>query len=112
MFLYSDSSLVAQTSQKIPLSKQRLNPFPHIDAFLCLCSRRLFEKIETKEETAQNDQFLPPLVIGYHSVIEVFLFVYKICSMSSASELLQILIIYSSSLLGRHNPVSQILYIL
>ena len=48
-----------------------VNPFPHIDAFLRLCSRRIFENIETKEEIAQNKLFLllpqcfPLLVIGY-----------------------------------------------
>ena len=31
-------------------------PFPHIDAFLSLCSRRLFENIVTKQEIAQNEQ--------------------------------------------------------
>ena len=47
------------------------NPFPHMDAFWRLCSRWLFENIATKEEIAQNVQFLllpqcfPPLVIGY-----------------------------------------------
>ena len=35
-----------------------LNPFPHIDAFGRLCSRWLFENIVTKEEIAQNVQFL------------------------------------------------------
>ena len=35
-----------------------LNPFPHKDAFLHLCSRQLFENMETKEEIAQNKQFL------------------------------------------------------
>ena len=34
------------------------NPFPHIDAFWRLCSRQLFENIVTKEEIAQNMQFL------------------------------------------------------
>ena len=49
---------------------QSPNPFPHIDAFWHLCSRRLFENIVTKEEIAQNKQFLllpqcfPLLVIG------------------------------------------------
>ena len=49
------------------------NPFPHIDAFRRLCSRRLFENIVTKEEIVQNEQFLlltqcfPFLVIGYPS---------------------------------------------
>ena len=47
------------------------NPFPHIDAFLHLCSRQLFENTVTKEEIAQNEQFLllpqcfPLLVIDY-----------------------------------------------
>ena len=47
------------------------NPFPHIDAFWRLCSRRRFENIVTKEEIAQNVQFLllpqcfPLFVIGY-----------------------------------------------
>ena len=34
------------------------NPFPHIDAFWRLCSRQLFENMATKEEIAQNKQFL------------------------------------------------------
>ena len=60
-----------------------VNPFPHIDAFWCLCSRWLFKNIVTKEEIAQNKQFLllpqcfPLLVIGY---------AFKICSKSSAAE--------------------------
>ena len=47
------------------------NPLPHIDAFWRLYSRQLFENIVTKEEIAQNEQFLllpqcfPLLVIGY-----------------------------------------------
>ena len=47
------------------------NPLPHIDAFWRLCNRLLFENIVTKEEIAQNVQFLlltqcfPFLVIGY-----------------------------------------------
>ena len=47
------------------------NPFLHIDAFWCLCSRRLFEKIVTKEEIGQKKQFLllplcfPLLVLSY-----------------------------------------------
>ena len=53
---------------------ERVNPFPHIDAFRRLCSRWLFENIVTKEEIAQNEQFLllpqhfPLLVIGYLSI--------------------------------------------
>ena len=34
------------------------NPFPHIDAFWRLCSRRPFENVVTREEIAQNVQFL------------------------------------------------------
>ena len=34
-----------------------LNPFPHTDAFRCLCSRQLFESSVAKEEFAQNNQF-------------------------------------------------------
>ena len=56
-----------------------INPFPHIEAFWRLCSRQLFENIVTKEEIAQNEQFLllpqcfPLLVIGYpYSIIEMF----------------------------------------
>ena len=51
--------------------QNKFNPFPHIDAFRRLCSRQLFENIVTKEEIAQNDQFLlltqgfQLLVIGY-----------------------------------------------
>ena len=47
-------------------------PFPHIDSFRRLCSRRLFENnVVTKEEIARNEQLLllpqcfPVLVIGY-----------------------------------------------
>ena len=35
-----------------------INPFPHIDAFVRLCSRQLFENMATKEKIAQNEQFL------------------------------------------------------
>ena len=38
------------------------NPFPHIDAFWRLCSRRLFENIVTKEEIAQNMQKVENIV--------------------------------------------------
>ena len=71
-----------------------LNPFPHIDAFCCLCSRWLFENIETKEEIAQNMQFLllpqcfPLFVIGYPFNYGDFLYFDKIRSKSSAAELL------------------------
>ena len=50
---------------------ERVNPFPHTDTFWRLCSRRLFENKVTKEEIAQDEQFLllpqclPLLVIGY-----------------------------------------------
>ena len=69
------------------------NPFPHIDAFWRLCSRQLFENIVTKEEIAQNEQFLrlpqcfPVLVISYPFNYRDFLLFDKICSMSSAAEL-------------------------
>ena len=70
-----------------------INPFPHIDAFRRICSRRLFENIVTKEENAQNKQFLllkqcfPLFVIGYPFNYRNFPFFYKICSKSSAAEL-------------------------
>ena len=70
-----------------------LNPFPHIDAFGRICSRRLFENIVRKEEIAQNVQFLllpqcfPLLVIGYPFNYRDFLLFYKTCSKSSAAEL-------------------------
>ena len=50
---------------------ERVNPFPHTDAFWRLRSRQLFENTVTKEEIAQNEQFLllpqcfPLLVISY-----------------------------------------------
>ena len=68
------------------LRMSSLNPFPLVDAFWRLCSRRLFENIVTKEEIAQNEQFLllpqsfPLLVIGYPFNYRDFLFVDKICS--------------------------------
>ena len=67
-----------------------INPLPNIDAFWRLCSRQSFENIVTKEEIAQNEQFLllpqcfPLLVIGYPFNYRDFLFFYKICSKSSA----------------------------
>ena len=70
-----------------------VNPFPHIDAFWRLCSRRLFKNIVTKEEIAQNKQFLllpqclPLLVIGYPFNYRDLPFFDKICSKSSAAEL-------------------------
>ena len=70
-----------------------INPFPHIDAFWRLWSRRLFGNIVTKEEIAQNEQFLfltqcfPLLVIGYPFNYRDFPFFDKICSKSSAAEL-------------------------
>ena len=65
-----------------------VNPFPHIVAF-----RRLLENIVTKEEIAQNVQFLllppcfPLLVIGYPVNYRDFPSFDKICSKSSAAEL-------------------------
>ena len=70
-----------------------INPLPHIDAFWRLCSRGLFKNIVTKEEIAQNKQFLllpqcfPPLAIGYPFNYRDFLYFDKICSKSSATEL-------------------------
>ena len=70
-----------------------INPFPRIDAFRRLCSRRLFKNIVTKEEIAQNEQFLlltqcfPLLVIGYPFNYRDFSFLDKICLKSSAAEL-------------------------
>ena len=66
------------------LSKSFNNPFPHIDAFWCLCSRRLFENIVTKEEIAQC---FPLSVIGYPFNYRDFLCFNKIYSKSSAAEL-------------------------
>ena len=60
-----------------------VNPFPHVDVFWRLCSRRLFENIVTKEEIAQNVQFLllpqcfPLLVIGYPFNYRDFLFFWQ-----------------------------------
>ena len=65
----------------------------HLDAFWRLCSRRLFENIVTKEEIAQNEQFLllpqcfPLLVIGYPYNYRDFLSFDKIYSKLSAAEL-------------------------
>ena len=59
------------------------NPFPHIDTFWRLCSRQLIENIVSKEEIAQNEQFLllpqyfPILVRRFHSIIEIFYFLNK-----------------------------------
>ena len=65
--------------------KAEFNPFPHIDAFWHLCSRQLFENIVTKEEIAQC---FPLLVIGYPFNHRDFPLFDKICSKSSAAELL------------------------
>ena len=40
---------------KATFKKYFFNPFPHVDAFWCLCCRGLFENMATKEEIAQND---------------------------------------------------------
>ena len=66
---YTKQSLILKISLTIlcsPISifffcsvrRLSFNPFPHIIAFGRLCSRRLFENIVTKEEIAQNMQFL------------------------------------------------------
>ena len=52
LFFISDTYFVLDTLE------EGFNPFPHIDAFWRLSSRRLFENIVTKEEIAQNVQFL------------------------------------------------------
>ena len=62
-----------------------INPFPHIDTFWRLRSRQLFENMVTKEEIAQNEQFLllpqffPLLVISnvILSIIDIFNFLTK-----------------------------------
>ena len=70
-----------------------INHSPHKNAFGRLCSRRLFKNIVTKEEIAQNVQFLlfpqcfPLVVIGYPFNYGDFLFFGKIRSKSSAAEL-------------------------
>ena len=43
---------------KVCITERKFNPFPHKDAFWRLCSRQLFENMATKEEIAQNKQFL------------------------------------------------------
>ena len=69
------------------------NPFTHIDAFWCQCSRWLFENIVKKEGIAQNGQFLllpqcfPLSVIGYPFNYGDVLCLDKIRSKSSAAEL-------------------------
>ena len=78
---------------KMPGIISTVNPFPHIDAFWRLCSRRLFENIVTKEEIAQNVQFL--LLLQCFTIFVIcYPFNYrdcpcfdKICSKSSAAEL-------------------------
>ena len=73
--------------------ENHINPFPHIDAFWRLYCRRLFENIVTKEEIAQNVQFLlwpqcfPLFVTGYPFNYWDFLCFDKIRSKSSAAEL-------------------------
>ena len=77
-----------------PFGEEEINPFPYIDAFGRLCSRRLFENVVTKEEIAQNVQFLlltqcfPLLVISYPLNYRDFLSLDKIYSKSFAAELL------------------------
>ena len=62
-----------------------INPFPHTEAFWCLCSRRLFENIVTKEECSK--QAFSPFatmcstfshrLLWIHSIIEIFYFLTK-----------------------------------
>ena len=60
---------------------------------LLFVGRRLFENLVTKEEIAQNEQFLllpqcfPLLVIGYPFNYRNSLIFDKMCSKSSAAEL-------------------------
>ena len=65
------------------------NPFPHIDTSE---ADGFLKNIVTKEEIAQNKQFLPLLQCfstfsGYPFNYKDFLFFDKICSKSSAAEL-------------------------
>ena len=65
------------------------NPFPHINAFWRLCSRRLFENIVTIEYNCSISpfatMFFPLFVIGYPFNYRDFLFFDKKCSKSSAA---------------------------
>ena len=87
LFLLALWRLSNQSPQKLSIL---VNPFPHIDAFWRLCSRQLFEIIVTKEEIAQNKQFLllpqcfPLLVIGYPFNYRDFLFLSKYTQSSTA----------------------------
>ena len=55
MFLKSP---LLQRRQTLSIWEKGFNPFPQIDTFWRLRSRRLFENIVTKEEIALNVQFL------------------------------------------------------
>ena len=67
-----------------------VNPLPHIKAFQRLCSRQLFENMATKEEIAQNEQFLllKPVFQLYSMVL--FIEVFHIFAQSSAADLLYV----------------------
>ena len=68
----------------LPLIKMLSDPF---------CSRQLFGNMVTKEEIAQNEQFIllsqcfQLLIIGYPFNLRGFLLFDKICLKSSAAEL-------------------------
>ena len=55
---YNVNNFILWTLKYRGISKYPIFPFPHIEAFWRLCSRRLFENIVTKEEIAQNKQCL------------------------------------------------------
>ena len=86
--------MFSKDASKCICKVESVNPFPYINTFGRLCSRRLFENIVTKEEIAQNVQFLllpqcfPLLVIGYPFNYGDFLCFDKICLKSSSAELL------------------------
>ena len=54
---YKKSPVQGKLQKASTFGWERVNPFPHIDAFWCLCSGRLLENIVTKEEIAQNEIF-------------------------------------------------------
>ena len=79
-----------------------VNPFPHMDAFWHLCSRRICENKSTKEEIAQYEQFLLllPCIQLYSTIVLSFKgsfhLVSSMLSMSSDADVLYV---------GRVNPL-------
>ena len=57
---------------------EKVNPFPRIDAFWRLYSRRLFENIVTKEEIAQYKQFLSRNVSSFSHRLSIQLYTFSI----------------------------------